>query len=364
MMAAVWGYVEPLRVLCTREFQSSIKESFHAELKKAVLSTPWLAAGYDVGMDYLRGHNGTEFIFRGLRRNIQGIKSLAQIDLCIMEEAEDVPEASWRDLIPTIRADGSEIWVIWNPRDEGSPVDNRFVKSSRDDAVIAMLNHRDNPWFPEVLEQERQHDYAVMDAATYEHVWEGAYLEASELRVLADKIEIDEFVAQPKHWQGPYFGIDYGFANDPTTANRCWVNDNVLYIDHEAHRVGLELDHTAEYLNEHVPGIIEHVARADNARPESTSYLRRHGMPRITSAEKWPGSVMDGIKHLRSYKKIVIHPRCRQTIKEGRLYSWKVDKATGDIKPEPEDAHNHHWDGMRYALQPIIKRKQKRAGAF
>src|SRR5690606_7544113 len=85
-MAAIWGYAEPLRILCAREFQASIAESFHAELKAAIASEPWLEAAYDVGKDYLRGFNGTEFIFRGLRRNTQSIKSLAKVDLTIVEE--------------------------------------------------------------------------------------------------------------------------------------------------------------------------------------------------------------------------------------------------------------------------------------
>jgi len=88
------GYAEPLRILCTRELQASIKNSFHAELKNAIASEPWLAAWYDVGENYLRGPNGTEFIFAGLRHNIGSIKSTAQIDLCIVEEGEDVPESS------------------------------------------------------------------------------------------------------------------------------------------------------------------------------------------------------------------------------------------------------------------------------
>ena len=94
LMAAIWGYAEPLRILCTREFQASIKESFHAELKAAIASQPWLEDHYDVGIDYLRGRNGTEFIFRGLRHNVGSIKSLAKIDLTICEEAEDIPEAT------------------------------------------------------------------------------------------------------------------------------------------------------------------------------------------------------------------------------------------------------------------------------
>lgn len=94
-MAAIWGYAEPLRVLCTRDLQVSIKESFHAELKAAIASEPWLGGHYDVGVDFLRGRNGTEFLFRGLRNNVASVKSTAKIDLTIVEEAEDVPEASW-----------------------------------------------------------------------------------------------------------------------------------------------------------------------------------------------------------------------------------------------------------------------------
>src|SRR5574343_1524165 len=153
-MAAIYGYAECLRILCTREIQDSIKDSFHAELKNAIASEPWLAAAYDVGVDYLRGKNGTEFLFKGLRHNIGSIKSTAQIDLCIVEEAEDVPEASWQALEPTIRAPKSELWIIWNPRADGSPVDQRFVKNVPPRSAIVEMNYCDNPWFPEVLDEQ------------------------------------------------------------------------------------------------------------------------------------------------------------------------------------------------------------------
>lgn len=97
-MAAVWGYAELLIVLCICEFQASIKKSFHAKLKAAIASEPWLEAHYDVGVEYLRSMNGTEFIFRGLRHGVSSIKSLAKIDLTIVEEAEDVPQVSWLTL--------------------------------------------------------------------------------------------------------------------------------------------------------------------------------------------------------------------------------------------------------------------------
>jgi phage terminase large subunit len=137
MIAAVFGYCEPLRILCVRELQSSIKESFYAEIKEAIASISWLAAAYDVGENYIRGYNGTEFLFKGLRHNISSVKSTANIDICIIEEAEDVPEYAWIDLEPTIRAPKSEIWVIWNRKIDGSPVDERFIKNCPPRAAIA-----------------------------------------------------------------------------------------------------------------------------------------------------------------------------------------------------------------------------------
>jgi phage terminase large subunit len=356
LMAAIWGYAEPLRILATRELQISIKESFHAEVKNAIESLPWLAAHYEVGESYVRGNNGTEFIFRGLRHNISAIKSMAQIDLCIVEEAEDVPEASWRDLLPTIRTPRSEIWCVWNPRLDGSPVDQRFVKAPPSDALVVDMNYHDNPWFPAVLDAQRLHDQRTLDPATYAHIWEGAYLQNSDAQVLAGKVSVQEFVPG-EGWDGPYHGMDYGFAQDPTTAVKCWVHQRKVYVEYEAGKIGLEIDQTAEFIKRGIPGIENYTIRADSARPESTSYLHRHGLPRIESVHKWPNSVEDGVAHLRSYDQIIIHPRCKETIRETRLYSYKVDRLSGDILPEIVDSNNHYMDSLRYALSPLIRRR-------
>lgn len=354
LMAAIWGYAEPLRILCTRDLQVSIKESFHAEVKNAIETIPWLAAHYEVGESFIRGKNGTEFLFRGLRHNISGIKSMAQIDLCIVEEAEDVPEASWRDLLPTIRAPKSEVWCVWNPRLDGSPVDQRFVKNPPPDAQVVTMNYSDNPWFPEVLDAQRKHDQRTMDQATYAHIWDGEYLTNSEAQILSGKVKVDEFIPS-EGWDGPYHGADWGFAQDPTTAVRLWINGRNLYLEHEAYKVGLEIDQTADYIKSKIPGIELHTIRADSARPETISYVKRHGLPKTVGVEKWKGSVEDGIAHLRSYDSIVIHPRCTNAINEARLYSYKVDRLTKDVLPEIVDAHNHIWDAARYAIGPLIK---------
>lgn len=356
LMASIWGYAEPLRILCAREFQASIAESFHAELKAAIASQPWLAAHYDVGRDYLRGRNGTEFIFRGLRRNEQSIKSLAKVDLTIVEEAEDVPEQSWLALEATVfRQPKSELWAIWNPRDENSPVDTRFRKSPPPRSLGAEVNWNDNPYFPPGLDKLRRRQQEMLDPATYAHVWEGAYLQNSNAQVFGGKVEVREFEPNAKEdaWRGPFYGGDFGFSQDPTAAVEVWINGQDVYIRREMFRTGLELDDTAEAVVGAIPGYAREVSRWDSARPESISYLQRHGITRAQSARKWPGSVEDGIKFLRSFRSIVIHPECANMQREARLYSYKVND-NGDVTSKVIDAHNHGWDAVRYALEPQI----------
>ncbi len=353
-MAAIFGYAQPLRILCTRELQISIKESFHAELKNAIKSEPWLSAHYDVGEAYIKGCNGTEFLFRGLRHNMQSIKSLAQVDVCIVEEAEDVPEGAWEELEPTIRADGSEIWVIWNPKRERSPVDVRFIKNPPGDALISEMNHGDNPWFPEALERQRARDEQIMDPQKYAHIWEGQYLKNSDSQVFANKYRVESF-DPGSDWDGPLQGLDFGFAADPTAASRMWVHDDRLFIEHEAGKVGLELDDTADYVCDRIPRFADYATWGDCARPESISYLQRHGLPRLRAVKKWPGSVEDGIQHMKSYREIIIHPRCKEHKREYDLYSHKTDRNTGEVLPSIIDAHNHYIDSDRYGLSGRIR---------
>jgi len=162
-------------------------------------------------------------------------------------------------------------------------------------------------------------------------------------------------------WDGPYFGIDWGFSQDPTAGVKCWIHDQRLYIEHEAGKVGLENDDIADYMIARLPGIESHAVRADSARPETISHVKSDGrgtrksLPRIVGVEKWKGSVEDGIAHLRSYREIVIHPRCTKTLHEARTYSYKVDRLTGDVLTDIVDKNNHYIDAIRYALGPLIK---------
>ena len=349
-------------ILCAREFMNSLDESSMEEIKSAIRSIDWLDNYFDIGEKYIRTKNGrVRYAFTGLRHNLDSLKSKAKILVCWIDEAEGVSEVAYNKLLPTIREDGSEVWITWNPEEEDSPTDIRFRKNQPKNCKTVEINYNDNPFFPDVLEQERLNDQERLDPATYAWVWDGDYLENSDSQVLSGKVSIKEFEVNPSNvhlWDGPYFGIDFGFAMDPTTGVKCWIKDDCLWIEYEAGKVGLELDDTAEFLINRVPDIDKNVSRADSARPETISYLARHGMPKCTGVKKWPGSIEDGVKHLRSYKQIIIHPRCTGTIKETRKYSYKVDRLSGDVLPQIVDAHNHYIDAIRYAVTPMIKGKR------
>lgn len=364
LMAAVRGYMfaqagQSGVILGCREFMNSLADSSMEEIKQAIKSVPWLDAYYDIGETYIRTRNGQVwFSFVGLRHNLDSVKGKARILIAWADEAENVSETAWLKLIPTVREEGSEIWATWNPERDGSPTDRRFRKTAPADAKIIELTYTDNPWFPPVLDQERRNDRDRLDDQTYAWIWEGHYRENSDAQVLSGKYRVAEF-EPAAGWDGPYYGIDWGFSQDPTVATKSWVHDGRLYIEHEAGRVGLENDDIAPYMIERVPEIELHRVRADSARPETISHVKKRGIPKLIAVEKWKGSVEDGIAHLRSYKEIIIHPRCTGVLNECRLYSYKVDRLSGDILPQVVDAHNHYIDSLRYALEPMIKRKGK-----
>lgn len=344
-------------ILCAREYMNSLEESSMEEVKKAIRSVPWLNAYYDVGEKYIRTKNrAIRYVFAGLHHNLDSIKSKAIVRLTWIDEAENVSEEALSKLEPTVmRETGSEIWATWNPEKKGSPIDSRLRQHPSAYSKIVELNYLDNPWFPQRLENQRKNHLAIMDHATYAHIWEGAYLENSKSQVFADKYRVEEFTPGAD-WNGPYQGLDWGFSQDPTAGTRWWVHDNVLYLEREAVKVGLELDHTTEFLTKRIEGFEKYTTRADNARPESISYVARHGLPRVVACVKGKGSVEDGIAHMRSYRQIVIHPRCTEGAREFRLYSYKTDRLSGDVLPDIVDAHNHVIDSGRYALEPLIKR--------
>jgi phage terminase large subunit len=165
-------------IVCGREFQNSLDESSMAEVKQAIESEPWLAKNYEIGEKYIRTKDGRiDFTFVGLRRNIESVKSTARIRLLWVDEAEPVSEVAWQKAIPTVREEGAEIWVTWNPERRASATNQRFRINPPLDSKIVEVNYKDNPWFPSVLEQIRQEDERVRPDQ-YGHVWLGDYATA------------------------------------------------------------------------------------------------------------------------------------------------------------------------------------------
>ncbi|MGI3407462.1 PBSX family phage terminase large subunit [Providencia stuartii] len=362
LMTAIRGYMAAMNgqsgvILCAREYMNSLEESSMEEVKQAIRSVPWLNDFYELGEKYIRTKcRSVSYVFAGLRHNLDSIKSKARILIAWVDEAESVSEIAWTKLAPTVREAGSEIWVTWNPEKDGSATDKRFRKEPPDNAIIVEMNYDDNPWFPSVLEEERLSDQSRLDPNTYAWIWEGAYLENSDKQVLANKYVVKSFPDDLwKKADRLLFGADFGFAKDPNTLIRMFILDDCLYIEREAYGVGVELDHMPAFYDE-IPEARKWPIKADSARPETISYLKRQGF-NISAAKKWQGSVEDGITYLRGFKQIIIHPRCKETAKEARLYSYKTDRITGEVLPVIEDAYNHCWDAVRYGLDGYITQK-------
>lgn len=350
------GMQSKQRFLCAREYQNSIADSVHKLLSDIIDRYGW-GSFYTVTKDRITGRNGSEFIFCGLHHNVQEIKSKEGIDVCWVEEAHNVSAESWAVLIPTIRKDGSEIWISFNPQRRDDPTYD-FVLHPRPDSIVKKVNWNDNPFFPAALEAERRYMLEV-DPEGYRHVWEGETVVLSDALVFNRKFETRTFDT-PSDARF-YFGADWGFSRDPSVLIRVFIQGDTLFIDHEAWGVQVDIDDLARYPGEagrsmfdEVPGSRLWPIYADSARPETISYVAARGF-HCEPADKWSGSIEDGIAFLRGFRKIVVHERCRHTLDEFQSYSYKVDARTGEILPKVEDKNNHCIDALRYALCKLIK---------
>jgi phage terminase large subunit len=349
------------QIVCIREVQKSLKFSVK-KLVEQKLDQLKVAPLFHVTDREIRrrGSKGL-MIFQGMQdHTADSIKSLEGFDIAWVEEAQNLSERSLTLLRPTLRAPGSELWFGWNPEQPEDAVENLLCSEHPpQNSVVLHVNYDDNPFFPEELRLEMEHDRRF-NPDSFDHVWKGAYNKKTKAQILSGKWRVDVFEVR-NNWDGPYYGLDFGFAHDPTAGVEVWVDNdaNVLYIRREAGKVGLELDDTPTFLKGRLPRIEKHVVRADSARPESISYLKRKGIPRVEAVKKGPNSVEDGIEFLKSFREIVVHEDCEETARECRLYSYKVDKGSGDVLPLVVDEFNHYIDATRYALEPIMRNSDR-----
>jgi phage terminase large subunit len=341
--------------VCIREIQKSLKFSAKRLIEEKIESMG-VSSLFTITQSEIRANKGKGVIlFQGMQdHTADSIKSLEGFNIAWVEEAQTLSKKSLQLLRPTIRAEGSEIWFSWNPERATDPVDV-FFQTLTKDMVLVHVNSEQNPFLPETLRNEREADRIRLSPEDYAHIWEGAYNEKSDALIFKDKFRVDYFEID-ETWSRLQ-GLDWGFSQDPTAAICCYVDANNLYIRHEAGRTGLELDNTVDFILAQIPEFEKYTIRADNARPESISHVKRKGFPKIVGEVKL--KIEDGIEHIKNYDEIIIHPDCRETIKEFRLYSYKIDKRSGDILPTIEDKNNYYIDAIRYALYPLIKKSSR-----
>lgn len=375
--AKSWGFAEalirmsaslPIRVLCVREFQNSIKDSSHRILKDTITRLG-LDSWFNVTGESIKSRSGAEFIFKGMFGNEQGIRSVEGVDICWVEEAQSVSALSWRALSPTIRKPGSEIWVSYNLVHEEDATHQRFVVNRRRGSIVHNINYDSNPYFPGSVLEEEMLDDKETDYELYEHIWLGMPQKRSNAIIFNGKYRVESF-PDDLYLQADrlFYGADFGFATDPSTLTRSFIIETPgrrrperrLYISHAKFGYHVDLDDMPDMYAE-VPGSHEWPIKGDPARPETISHMGRRNFI-MSGAEKWEGCVEDGIAHIRGFDEIVIHTRCKELQQEAYMYRYKVDPKKVDEKGQPQvlpiivDKFNHGWDAIRYSLDGHIQR--------
>lgn len=374
--------VEPLRWLCTREYQTSVRDSVHRLLADTVHRLG-LSSWFNITNTYISSRAGAEFIFKGLHNNVQEIKSTEGLDGAWIEEGQNTTKDSLDTIIPTLRKEGSRLIVTWNVTDEDAPVHQHFVIQPPPRSFVQQVNFDFNPYLSEKTRGTIEHMRAT-DLETFNHVYLGVPRKYSASLVLGGRYKIEAF--PDDLWRKAeriFQGLDFGFANDPNAFTRSFVYRNILHIEYEAGGVGIELedifsmltgtipeahpkpDRAREIIRKHcVAGVPpDHAApvgkwpiKCDNARPETISFLCGQGL-NASAADKWKGSVEDGITHIKSFNEIIIHPRCKETAQEARLWSYKVDRVTKEVLPVLVQKNDHYWDSVRYSFDGYIQNR-------
>ena len=235
---------------------------------------------------------------------------------------------------------------------------NKQLKDRNLDRLIHHSHYKDVPkhWLGEtfIADAERLKDN---NFEAYQHEYGGIPVGNPEEIIFSGCYEVKDFETPPEemmYQERFFFGADWGFANDPTTLIRCFIMDDYLYIDYEVYGYQTEIDDIPELFKK-VPQSREWNIYGDCSRPETISYVARHGY-NIEGATKWPESVIEGIEYLRSFKKIIIHERCTKIIEEFQNYSYKIDAKTKKVLPRVNDTAgwDHGIDAVRYALVDYI----------
>lgn len=344
---------EKKKIVCARQFQNSIRDSSKALIEKRI-EMMGIRRQFHITDQYIY-HRGTrsEFVFTGLDRNIESIRSLEGADVVWVEEARTVKAKSMEVLLPTVRTPGSYFIWSWNPESPDDPVDHYFRRGGAPPrSLVVFVDYTDNPFF---YSTELPHEMEVLKNGNFErykHVWLGGYDIASDSRVFpavtVGRVNVPGNVP-------PRYGMDFGFGGDPSFVVKVYVIEDhkIIYIaDESSGRVPMN------QLPQMIASVVHNeddLIKADSSQPGTIGFLQSK-YPNMVGAKKGPGSVKSGINYINGYR-IIIDPNCEQMREEARLYSYMTDKLTGKVLPGkiPVDANNHGWDSVRYAIEDCIE---------
>ena len=350
------GCEQTIRVLCAREFQTSIKDSVHKLLCDQIFNLG-IEAHYEITDRSIRGINGTEFIFVGVKNNTNNVKSIEGIDICWVEEAQSVSPNSWNVLIPTIRKANSEIWISFNPELPTDETWKRFVISPPENAVVQKINWSDNPWFPEVLDLERR-SLQGRDIEAYNNVWEGIPRQTVNGAIFAKEVTMAELEGRicnvPYDATKPVHAVfDLGWADQTA----CWI---LQFIGQET-RLLRYFEDSQQIISYYMAKLqsfgylydtiwLPHDAKAKSLGTGKSieEIVRATGM-KVQILDRVP--VADSINAART-----IFNKCyfdRQNTEEGlqclRHYRYDVDPDTKMFSAKPlHDEYSHGADAFRY----------------
>lgn len=351
---------EPTRVLCARELQNSLDESVHKLLSDQITAMG-LGGFFTVLRDSIRGINGSEFIFEGLRHNTTKIKSMEGIDVCWVEEAEKVSELSWSVLVPTIRKPDSEIWATFNPSHPDDATWQRFVANPQPNSWVCNVNWQDNPWFPDVLRQEMQH-LKEKNFEEYEYIWEGKFRKFTDGSIY--KKEIIEAMRSGRTDIDVYDSAlpvitawDLGIG-DSTSIWFAQVHHNQVRLIDYYENNGEGLPHYAQVLQQRGYLYGDHWAPHDIAVRELGSGLSRLEVARslgINFRIAPRQSLEDGIHAVRlTIPRMWFDKKVSKALESLSMYRRELNASTGEYRSTPvHDSHSHCADGIRYLCLSI-----------
>lgn len=366
-----WGFARALlllcarqktRVLCTREVQKSIQQSVH-QLLSDQIDALGLGPFFEILATEIRGPHGSAIYFGGLSdQTAESLKSYEGVDIVWCEEAQAISKRSWNILIPTIRKDGSEIWITYNPELESDETHQRFVINPPPDCVSVEMNYTDNPYFPAVLEAERAHAELTMKPEDYRHTWLGQCKPAVEGAIYFDAMS--QSIAANKIRSVPHDGalkthivFDLGMADSMTLILVQRVASEIRIIYYIEGRQRILADYSAE---------LRALRLDDQPMNWGQVWLPHDGFHKRHQTGKDDRQVMEGlgwsvepvpntevnsgIDRAREVFPRVYFDKSRteRLVECLKRYRWNISQKTGEAQHPLHDEFSHGADAFRY----------------